>query len=142
MYKTVEAVNCVRRSHWVGDVLVATAAGVFNPAAMREMRAYVTGILHERAAKAVVVDLTKTLQAITPDGWDRAVAEAAADSLGPPMALVVPEVNLTSVDDYCERLARLGVLRVAFADLSSGLAWAADRRGPSAAKQAVPRAGS
>lgn len=130
------------KSRRQGDTLVLTARGVGSLGALTGLLSQAVLCLAERDARAVVLDLTDLIPAMSEEEWREAANDPMNAAIGLPVALVVKLGDERSAIAHCQEVARLfGGRRMAFSELESAIIWTRsrhERRGAGAACVAPP----
>lgn len=120
-----------------GEVLVVSVEGLITQAAVIELRAFMSLLLEERDARAVLIDFRRAVSLLGAEGWmaaARSTVESAhgaggsAEIIEPPCAMLVSPVYREEVEVFCLEVATCGLERLVFTDYEFALAWAADWR--------------
>lgn len=117
------------RSRRQGEILIVAASGLLTKRDIDDVRSFVTGLLSEQDARAVVLDLRKTLTTLDDAGWRHVAIGLRPTPTRRPLALVVSPALHERVSRACMQATEEALkLRVAFTDFSQAAEWASQRR--------------
>lgn len=121
--------KCALRARREAECLVISLAGLFTLDSQTEVMSFARVELSGCDARAVIVDLTHAAHLLTDACWQKMADRAHGPGrIAQPVAIVVSALHEEVADRYCDQLAEHGILRAAFTDLKSALAWSSKCR--------------
>lgn len=109
-----------------GAVLIANIAGVYTVESSRAMRREVFAEGQARPMRILIVDFTRAVLAMGPQGMQKLAEQSFGDGTPPPVAaFVVSPACVAAARAYCAALAVEGLVRVTVTSIDAALEWAA-----------------